>query len=394
MGRPLYDYIIKSIQCTARVDGEVKTLSLVRQIGKARFLASDGANEYRANLVSKEAFEAGSENDVAVLKATMGGDELSVNYLTDKMVYFNEDHEPGRFMYDLVYENGNILMISQPDDAEVKLGGIPEVVVPVGPQVVINDKTKDVLVQNPVIEATSSIKANSAVVTGAKASVSPALQIVAETNVTVADFTVANVTNVQNQGTLVVNANDSVVLSNLTFDSTSKLYCPIVINASKTDGVYPSSVVMENVDYCGTVTKNAINIFGSKDDAVITLKNCHFHNCENVIQLFNYPNAKNVTINLIDCSCDLWDTGAYAGMFCLNEMNSQTEEEMRENNLFGTMKINIERFMCPNGQYLTQATAGMGDGSDTQVCYLYLNKTGSLIPYTGNENLFPVVTVK
>lgn len=392
MGRPLYDYIIKSIQCKARVEGEEKTLSLVRQIGKARFLATDGEKEYKVNLVSAEAFPE-SGNETAVLKATMGEDELSVNYMTDKMIYFNEDHEPGRFQYDLVYENGNILMISQPDDAEVKLGGIPEVIEPAGEQVIINDPTKDVLVKNPTIAATSSVTANSATIIGANASVSPALQVKAETNINVSDFTVANVTNTQNQGTLVVNANDSVVLSDVVFDSTAKLYCPIVINASN-DGMYPASVTLENIDYMGTVVRNAINIFGTKDNAVITLKNCHFSDCENVMQLFNYPNAKNVTFNLIDCSCDKWDTGMYAGMFCLNDMNSQSEEEMRTNNLFGSFKINIERFKCPDGKYLTQATAGMGDGSDTQVVYLYLKKTGSLIPYAGNEDLFPTVTVK
>lgn len=393
MGRPLYDYIVNKIQCTASVEGAVKTLTLVRQIGKARFLATDGNKLFPVNLVSKAEFEDKHENETAVLVAKVGEEEYSVNYITDKLVYFNENDEPGKFVYDLVYADGEIIAISQPDDAPVKLGGIPEVIEPTGEQVVINDPTKDVLVKNPVIHATSSVTANSAIIVGANATVSPALQVKAVTNVNVSDFTVANVTKTQNQGTLVVNANESVTLSNLVFDSTTKLYCPIVVNSSN-DGMYPASVTLENVDYMGTAVRNAINIFGTKDNAVITLKNCHFSDCENVLQLFNYPNAKNVTFNLIDCSCDKWDTGIYAGMFCLNDMNSQTEEEMRSNNLFGSFKINIERFKCPDGKYLTQATAGMGDGSDTQVVYLYLNKTGSLIPYAGNEELFPTVTVK
>ena len=57
MGRPLYDYIVNKIQCTASVEGAVKTLTLVRQIGKARFLATDGNKLFPVNLVSKTEFE-------------------------------------------------------------------------------------------------------------------------------------------------------------------------------------------------------------------------------------------------------------------------------------------------------------------------------------------------
>ena len=391
MGRPLYDYIVNHIQCTASINGEVKTLTLVRQIGKARFLATDGENRYPVNLVSKESFEAEHKDDTAVLIAKVGEEEFSVNYITDKLVYFNENGEPGKFVYDLVYADGEIIAISQPDDAPVKLGGIPEVIEPTGEQVVINDKTKDVLVKNPTIGVTSSVVANSATIIGANASVSPALQVKAETNVNVSDFTVANVTNTQNQGTLVVNANDSVVLSNLVFDSSAKLYCPIVINESK-DNMYPASVVFENVDYKGTVVRNAINIFGTKDNAVITLKNCHFHDCENVIQYFNYPNAKNVTFNLIDCSCDKWDTGIYAGMFCLHDMTSTSLEEVKSNNLFGTVRINIENFHCPDGSILK--SAHMADASDNQLAYLYSSKLGQIVPFEGYEDAYPKAFIK
>lgn len=391
MGRPLYNYIVNHIQCTASVEGQVKNLTLVRQIGKARFLATDGNKMFPVNLVSKAEFEDKHKNETAVLIAHVGEQEFSVNYITDKLVYFNEEGEPGKFVYDLVYADGEIIAISQPDDAPVKLSGIPEVVEPSGEQVVINDPTKDVLVKNPVIHATSSIKANSAIVVGGDSTVSPAFQVVAGTSASISDFVVENVQNATNHGTLVINANNDVLLDNVKFDSTTKLYCPIVINSSN-DNVYPANITFEDVDYCGTVCKNAINIFGTKDNAVVTLRNCHFSNCENVIQFFNYPKTKNIIFNLIDCSCDKWDTGEFAGMFCLNDMVSTSDEELKTNNLFGTVRINIENFRCPDGSILK--TVGMADASDNQVAYVWSAKMNKIVPYAGNESVYPIVTIK
>ena len=158
----------------------------------------------------------------------------------------------------------------------------------------------------------------------------------------------------------------------------------------------PSKIEIENCDFTGTLTNNGILVFGTADNAIVNIKNCHFAKASNIIRLSNRTNATGVVVNIEDCVIDQWEEvqDQYAGFLILEDYTSTTEDEFLETNRFAPDKITITiKNLIYKGKKVMPAK--LEDciatfNKDTQLIYLCIDKAGYKLPeYV--EEIYPTI---
>lgn len=180
-----------------------------------------------------------------------------------------------------------------------------------------------------------------------------------------------------------VNGGSSVVINNMTYDDTVTGYNALELGLSSDDKY--KKIDITNCNFNGVMTNNAILIFGTDDNAVVNIKNCHFHQLSNCLRLSNKFNAKNVVVNVTDCSVDQWDTNpTWEGFLICEDYTSKSVEAEQENNLFGDGKITV------NFTNLTYQGEKVLGETPNRVTYVY-NDYGAAVT---DEKYLPIVTFK
>lgn len=161
----------------------------------------------------------------------------------------------------------------------------------------------------------------------------------------------------------------------------------------------PSKVTFENCEFHNELTNNAILVFATKDNATITLKNCKFESVSNALRVSNRTNAKNVTVNIIDCSVDKWEsTPKYAGFLILEDYTSKNMTEFEEANRFGPDKLTINiSNLVHNGKPVRPGSVEqvVNCNNANQVIYLYIDNLPADYRYPKyNPDIFPVINIK
>lgn len=153
------------------------------------------------------------------------------------------------------------------------------------------------------------------------------------------------------------------------------------------------SVTIDNVDFAGHLSNNAINVFGLADYGVLTISNCHFNEVSNILRLSNRANTI-WTVNIINCTFDSWETGEYGGMILLQDYTSKSEQEAIEGNQFHNLIINIQNCTKPDGTKIT-APENMVDicatGDENQLIYMYDGWRG-IVPYSAD--IYPTINIR
>ena len=158
----------------------------------------------------------------------------------------------------------------------------------------------------------------------------------------------------------------------------------------------PSKIDIENCDFTGTLTNNGILIFGTADNAVVNIKNCHFAKASNIIRLSNRTNATGVIVNIEDCVIDQWEEAQdnYAGFLILEDYKSASEDEFLEINRFAPDKITINiKNLTYKGEKvmpekLEECIATFN--KDTQLIYMCIDKANYTLPeYTAE--IYPTI---
>ena len=143
-------------------------------------------------------------------------------------------------------------------------------------------------------------------------------------------------------GNTVISVNNAefIVFKDMVFDA-SEVYNGIEIGlASKS--VLPKNILFDNCKFQGEFSNNAILVFGTQDNAIITLNNCYFEKISNALRLSNKSNASGVVVNINNCTVDQWETRApWQGFLICEDYTNKTEEEVNANNLFGDGKITV-----------------------------------------------------
>ena len=192
-----------------------------------------------------------------------------------------------------------------------------------------------------------------------------------------------------------LNSAEYVSIKDATFDATSSAYNAIEIGLNSAVSTLPKSVLIENCKFKGALSNNAILVFATQDNAVININNCAFENVSNVLRLSNRTNAKNITVNVTNCTVNKWEEKPeYAGFLICEDYTSTTAASAEENNLFGDGKITVNfiNLVGPNGKVTAPSDMSTVCGSRdaNQLVYVYRDKSG-LVPY--NESKYPVIHI-
>lgn len=218
------------------------------------------------------------------------------------------------------------------------------------------------------------------------------------------------ISNLESSGTLqraVSNAQLSVQSSEYVKITNSNLqqggYNVVEIGLSKTVEP-PKNVLIDNVDF-GTVSNNAILVFGMQEGGVVTVSNCHFGSVSDCVRYSNRTNVKNVTFNFVNCTCDHWDVDpTWAGFMICQDYTSGSVEKEEENNLFAPEKVKVNFINC-TGPYGKINTENYGtdqahytgnaftddDGVQKQLVYVW-NSVGKTVNYDATR--YPLVTIQ
>lgn len=143
-------------------------------------------------------------------------------------------------------------------------------------------------------------------------------------------------------GNTVISVNNAefIVFKDMVFDA-SEVYNGIEIGLAS-NSVLPKNILFDNCKFQGEFSNNAILVFGTQDNAIITLNNCYFEKISNTLRLSNKSNASGVVVNINNCTVDQWETRApWQGFLVCEDYTNKTEEEVNTNNLFGDGKITV-----------------------------------------------------
>lgn len=149
----------------------------------------------------------------------------------------------------------------------------------------------------------------------------------------------------------------------------------------------PKSVLIDGVDFKAAMSNNAISIFSWQENAVITISNCHFANVSNPLRLSNRDN-KPCTVNIVNCTCDQWVAGEYAGFICMQDYTSSSAQTAQEANQFGKLTINFVNCSGPDGHIVGNAQ----QLAENHIIYVYTDQEG-LIAF-GDGSRYPTVTAQ
>lgn len=262
----------------------------------------------------------------------------------------------------------------------------------------INDSAKMYEVSNGTITNTNTITAKNIVLNDSSLSNNARLSVLADGS-EFNNFSISGDFPKDDGGNAVVKINNSknVSFTGLTFDS-SNIYNGIEIGLSSDEDKLPNNVLFDNCKFTGSFTNNAILIFGTSDDAVITLNNCSFESVSNALRLSNKSNAKNITVNIVNCTIDKWDSNPmWAGFLILEDYTSKTPEDIATNNLFGDgkIKVNFVNLMHNGVKVLPKDLSKVcGTQDENQVVYICQdNAEGDMIA-AYDESIYPVITFK
>jgi hypothetical protein len=143
-----------------------------------------------------------------------------------------------------------------------------------------------------------------------------------------------------------INCNGDVVIRDCSFDQDGYNCLEIGLNKAYN----PSNVTIENCNFTGSLSNNAILIFGTQDNATITIKNCTFKDVSNAVRLSNKTNATGINVVFENCKVESWDkTPAWAGFLILEDYTTKyvsADDCAATANLFAPEKMQITFKNC------------------------------------------------
>lgn len=261
----------------------------------------------------------------------------------------------------------------------------------------LNDETKVYSISNANITNSPSITAKSVILNDSTLTNNARMQIKAEN---------VNINNLQVTGDFpkstsnsVININDTenIIFKDMTFNS-SDVYNGIEIGLSSDNSKLPKNIIFDNCRFEGSFSNNAILIFGTQNNATITLNNCYFKKVSNALRLSNKSNASGVTVNIINCTVDEWDSNTlWRGfLICEDYTNTESEAQAEEANLFSPekIKVNFINLIHNNEKILPSDIVSVCGSKDENqvvvVCIDAIQGNDYCINYDANK--FPTIT--
>ncbi len=260
----------------------------------------------------------------------------------------------------------------------------------------LNDEAKAYSISNANITNSPSITAKSVILNDSTLTNNARMRIKAEN---------VNINNLQVTGDFpkstsnsVININDTenIIFKDMTFNS-SNVYNGIEIGLSSDNSKLPKNIIFDNCRFEGSFSNNAILIFGTQNNATITLNNCYFERISNALRLSNKSNASGVTVNIINCTVDEWDSNPlWSGfLICEDYTNTESEAQAEEANLFSPEKIKVNFInLIHNGEKIlpSDIVSVCGSKDENQVVVVCIDAIQGDYCINYDANKFPTIT--
>lgn len=258
----------------------------------------------------------------------------------------------------------------------------------------LNDETKSYVIDNATISNDAALTANAVTLSNAALDADTKLAITANSADINGLKVNGGVAKTKANATITANNADFITFKDMTFNASNNVYNGVEIGLN--EGSLPKNVLFENCRFEGEFSNNAILIFGTQDNATITLNNCYFESVSNALRLSNRTNATGVTVNIINCTVGKWDARAqYGGFLILEDYTSKNVEEVSTNNLFGNGKITVNfSNLVYNGNVMMPLDIAdvCGTQDSNQIIYVYADQKGAVDEY--NVDIYPIVAFR
>lgn len=193
---------------------------------------------------------------------------------------------------------------------------------------------------------------------------------------------------------LSLNTSANVVIKDSTFDQNGYNCLEIGLNDKMTP---PANVTITNCHFKSELTNNAILIFGTQDNAVITIKDCTFNKISNLLRLSNRTNARNVTVNIENCSVEQWETNpTWAGFLLFEDHVSKNMEEFNQQKRFDPTKLTINVVnLTHKGEHILPSDLASVTNTKKldQLIMMVVDKADNAFP-PYSKDIFPTINFK
>ena len=187
-----------------------------------------------------------------------------------------------------------------------------------------------------------------------------------------------------------INTPDYVRITDSTIGSNSYNAIEIGLNSSI---LPPKNVLIDNITFSGTLSNNAISLFGTQDNATVTISNVHVTGqLSNFLRLSNRTNT-HLTVNLINCDIDTETAdNPYKGIILLQDYSETSDDAAKAANRFGPDKLKINIINCSlSGKKITPVddlSTICGSKDANQLVYAYCKSVWSY-----DANYYPSITI-
>lgn len=298
----------------------------------------------KASQSDLEAYMSATDTKVSELEEKIGNVPTKVSELENDLGFQNEAQVDGKIKEvvaglsnTLEALNATVQILQSKVDVLTKTN--TEVVSVDGSAGELKDSSKDYIVSGSINE-NAEIVGKSISLKSIKVSDNARLKLNAG-DVEAKDLNISGSFPKANGNTVIsVNNAEFIVFKDMVFDA-SEVYNGIEIGLAS-NSVLPKNILFDNCKFQGEFSNNAILVFGTQDNAIITLNNCYFEKISNALRLSNKSNASGVVVNINNCTVDQWETRApWQGFLICEDYTNKTEEEVNANNLFGDGKITV-----------------------------------------------------
>ena len=182
----------------------------------------------------------------------------------------------------------------------------------------------------------------------------------------------------QGNAQVIITTDDYVEIRNSTFGIDGYNAIEIGLN-----NAVPKSVIIDNCQFGGNLSNNAILVFGHQDNAIVKVSNCTFTKVSNALRISNRTNTKGTFI-FENCTFTEWDSRLkYSGAIICEDYSSKSVDAETENNLFAPDKIKIKFINCtgPDGNVIvggSDPSVYCGSNDENQIMYVYNDYGGAL----------------
>lgn len=290
----------------------------------------------KASQSDLEAYMSATDTKVSELEEKIGNVPTKVSELENDLGFQNEAQVDG-LSNTLEALNATVQILQSKVDVLTKTN--TEVVSVDGSAGELKDSSKDYIVSGSINE-NAEIVGKSISLKSIKVSDNARLKLNAG-DVEAKDLNISGSFPKANGNTVIsVNNAEFIVFKDMVFDA-SEVYNGIEIGLAS-NSVLPKNILFDNCKFQGEFSNNAILVFGTQDNAIITLNNCYFEKISNTLRLSNKSNASGVVVNINNCTVDQWETRApWQGFLICEDYTNKNEEEVNANNLFGDGKITV-----------------------------------------------------